>query len=134
MAVSAGLPMRILIVETDLQFLAQMKRGLEQAGHQVTAANDGMGAWDYLTGTDPPDLLVTRLHLGSGSPPGTALGLQAQAHDPPIPVVYIPATAELADPEHGAILTKPFTITELVAVANRLLNIEARGGVLSCGA
>jgi DNA-binding response OmpR family regulator len=124
--------MRILIVETDLQFLAEMKQGFEQAGHQVTIANEGMGAWGYLTGTDPPDLLVTRLHLGSGSPPGTALGSQAQAHDPPIPVVYIPATAELAklaDPDHGAILTKPFTVAELVAAANRLLNIDARGRI-----
>jgi DNA-binding response OmpR family regulator len=124
--------MRILIVETDLQFLAEMKQGLEQAGHQVTVANDGMGAWGYLTGTDPPDLLVTRLHIGTGSPPGTALGLQAHAHDPPIPVVYIPATAELAklaDPEHGAILTKPFTVTELLTVANQLLNTDA-GGVI----
>jgi DNA-binding response OmpR family regulator len=69
--------MRILIAETDLAFLTEVKLALEAGGHEVIVANDGMGAWGYLAGTTPPDLLITRLHLGLGSPPGTALGLHA---------------------------------------------------------
>jgi DNA-binding response OmpR family regulator len=116
--------MRILIAETDLRLLTEMKQALEQAGHNVTASNNGMGAWGYLTSAEPPDLLVTRLRLGAGAPPGTALGLHAQlAHRPPIPVIYIPSDAErakLADPEHGAVLVKPFALSELVATVHRL--------------
>ena len=116
--------MRILIAETDLVLLRRMKQALEQAGHDVTAANDGMGAWGYLASSNPPDLLVTRFRLGSGAPPGTALGLHARSSQPRIPVIYIPASAERAahaDPEHGAILIKPFAVTELVATVHRLL-------------
>jgi DNA-binding response OmpR family regulator len=117
--------MRILIAETDLPLLTEMRRALEQAGHQVTVANDGMGAWGYLAGTKPPDLLVTRLRLGSGSPPGTALGMHAQAQHPRIPVIYIPSSAESAkqaDAGHGLVLIKPFPVAELVAAVNRLLH------------
>ncbi len=120
--------MRILIAETDLQFLAEMKQALEQVGHEVIVANDGMGAWGYLAGIQPPDLLVTRVHLGKGSPPGTALGLHAQTRRPRIPVIYIPGSmdrAAFADPEHGAILVKPFAVAELVAAVNRLLGPSA---------
>jgi CheY-like chemotaxis protein len=116
--------MRILIAETDLLFLREMKQALEQAGHHVTASNNGMEAWLCLTGTPPPDLVVTRFHLGSGMPPGTALGLHAYASHPRIPVIYIPASAERAehaDPEHGAVLVKPFAVTDLVATVDQLL-------------
>lgn len=73
---------RILVAETDLECLAAVKLTLEAIGHEVTVANDGMGAWGYLAGTAPPDLLITRLHLGAGSPPGTALGMHAQSRTP----------------------------------------------------
>jgi CheY-like chemotaxis protein len=121
--------MRILLAEPDLQRLAAMRHVLEHAGHEVMVANDGMVAWDYLTGATQPDLLVTAMHLGVGLPPGTALGLQAQSHHPPVPVIYVPADADLAklaDHEHGAILQNPFEETELVATVNRLW-CERRG-------
>jgi hypothetical protein len=72
----------------------------------------------------PPDLLVTRLHLGSGKPPGTALGLHARSCHPRIPVIYTPGSldlAEHADQEHGAILVKPFAVRDLVQTVNQLL-------------
>jgi CheY-like chemotaxis protein len=115
---------RILVAETDLLLLAEMTHALENAGHDVTASTHGMGAWDYLVATPPPDLLVTQIHLGPDMPPGTALGLRAGSHVPPIPVIYIPASIELAkhaDPGHGAILVKPFAVLELVEAVNRLL-------------
>jgi DNA-binding response OmpR family regulator len=120
--------MRILIAETDLRFLAEVKLALETAGHEVTAANDGMGAWGYLAGTAPPDLLITRLHLGPGSPPGTALGMHAQSRNPRIPVIYIPADGErakLVDPDHGAVLVKPFVLGDLVATIQRLHSLNS---------
>jgi DNA-binding response OmpR family regulator len=119
-------PMRILVAETDLEFLAAVKVALEEEGHEVTVANDGMGAWGYLAGTAPPDVLVTRLHLGLGSPPGTALGMHAQSRTPRIPVIYIPADnerARLADPEHGAVLVKPFPLGDMLATIQRLLGV-----------
>ena len=117
--------MRILVADSDLVFLREMKQGLEQAGYEVIACGDGMGAWGYLAGAAPPDLVVTRLHLGAGMPPGTALGLHAQTRHPRIPVVYIPSSAERAaqhaDPQHGAVLVKPFAVTKLIETVDRLL-------------
>jgi DNA-binding response OmpR family regulator len=116
--------MYVLIAETDLELLAEMRLALEEAGHTVTAVTNGMSAWSHLTGTRCPDLLITRLHLGSGTPPGTALGLRAQASDPPIPVIYIPAKterAEYADRSHGAVLIKPFSVADLVMVSSSLV-------------
>ena len=115
--------MLILIAETDVEPLKKMARALEQAGHRVTAATDGLQAWSALVGAVPPDLLVTRICLGNGKPPGTALGLRAYAHDPPIPVIYIPANPELAqhaDPAHGAVLTRPFTVSDLLRTVERV--------------
>lgn len=116
--------MRILVAETDLPLLAEIGHALEHAGYEVIACSDGMSAWDSLVGAVPPDLVVTRSHLGSGMPPGTALGLHAYSCDPRIPVVYIPASVDLAehaDPAHGAVLMKPFVVSELVAMVNRLV-------------
>jgi CheY-like chemotaxis protein len=128
-APSEFLLMRVLVAETDLRLLAEMKHALEHAGHEVTASNDGMGAWECLADGAPPDVLVTRIRLGPGMPPGTALGMRAQSSQPPIPVVYIPASAERAehaDPEHGAVLIKPFAGADLVETIDRLMgNTEA---------
>jgi DNA-binding response OmpR family regulator len=118
--------MRILIAETDLGLLAAVKVALEAEGYEVTVANDGMGAWGYLAGIAPPDLLITRLNLGAGSPPGTALGMHAQSRIPRIPVIYIPADKEragLADPDHGAVLVKPFPLEDLLATIQRLVEV-----------
>jgi DNA-binding response OmpR family regulator len=115
--------MRILMAESDLQFLAEMKPALEKAGHKVITASDGWMGWSLLTGPAPPALLITGLHLGTGAPPGTALGLRAHAHRPRIPVVYVPTTpelAKLAHPDHGAVLSRPFVGAHLVALVHRL--------------
>lgn len=115
--------MHILLAETDASLLQDMKQAFEQIGHGVIAASNGMRAWAYLTGT-APDLLVTCIHIGSGMPPGTALGMHAQSRQPRIPVIYTPASldwAKHANPGHGAILIKPFAIAELISTAQRLL-------------
>jgi DNA-binding response OmpR family regulator len=115
---------RILVAETNLLLLHDMKQALEQIGHEVIVMNDGMKAWVYLTGSTPPDLLVTCIDIGPGTPPGTALGMHARSRQPRIPVIYTPSRidlAEYADPEHGAVLVKPFAIQDLVEAARHLL-------------
>jgi DNA-binding response OmpR family regulator len=118
----------ILIAETDLLFLAEMKLALEQSGYDVLSCSESMAAWDYVVGSEAPDLLVTRCRLGLGAPPGTALGLQAQSHHPRIPVIYIPSSVEMgeyADPKHGAVLIKPFAAADLIATVDQLLGKSA---------
>src|SRR5207245_304512 len=71
--------MHILVAETNTSFLDEIKHALEQEGHTVLAATNGMQAWTQLTDNTAPDLVVTRCHLGAGMPPGTALGLYARS-------------------------------------------------------
>jgi DNA-binding response OmpR family regulator len=114
--------LRILIAATDIPFLGEMEQALAQAGYKVIACTDGMEAWDYLASTVLPDLLITSIDLGPGMPPGTALGLHAHADK--VPVIYTPKNAEMAghaDPDHGAVLARPFDVSSLVATAQRLL-------------
>jgi DNA-binding response OmpR family regulator len=113
--------MRILIAETNLQFRVEMNRALDSAGHKIISASDGLLGWSYLTGPAPPDLLITGLELGTGAPPGTALGLRAHAQR--IPVIYTPETAALAQyahPHHGAVLTRPFHVADLLTIVRQL--------------
>ena len=124
--------MRILIAESNLQLLAQMRHALGEAGYSVLGASDVWLALGFLTGPAPPNLLVTGLPLGSGSQPGTVLSMRAQAQRPRIPVLYVPATSELAkfaNPDHGAVLIKPFAASEFVATVSRLL--ERRPGTIT---
>lgn len=117
--------MRILVAEPNLLLLAQIEDALKQAGYDVIKCSDGMGAWTVLNDA-APDLLVTCIDLGKGTPPGTALGLRAYSFQPPIPVIYTPASvddAAHAENEHGHVLVKPFPVSELVATVGHLLNL-----------
>jgi CheY-like chemotaxis protein len=116
--------MHILVADPDLALLRDIAQALEQVGHRVTKAGDGMTAWGYLLGIKPPDLLVTGIYLGPQMPPGTALGFHASACTPRIPVLYLitgPEQAQLIDPDHGAVLLKPFLPASLTAIVHQLL-------------
>ena len=114
--------MHVLIAETDPRLRYETVTALQNVGYKVTAASDGLLAWSYLTGPRPPSLLITQIRLGVGTPPGTALGLRA--HSQRIPVIYTPTDIEmagLADPEHGAVLVRPFAINDVLATIRRLV-------------
>ena len=60
--------------------------------------------------------------------------MHAYSCHPKIPVVYIPANAEQAahaDPDHGLVLTKPFSGVELVAAVKRLLLVPSIDNCIS---
>ena len=116
--------MRILIADTNETFLAAVALALRRAGHKVLTASNGMQAWDYLLATaGRPDILITDIHLGVGSPPGSALGLRARAYQPPLPVIYVPSSpdfAAYADLEHGVVLPQPVAVIDVVNAVKRL--------------
>ena len=117
--------MRILIADTNETFLAALALALRQAGHKVLTANNGMRAWDYLATADRPDVLITDMHLGVGSPPGSALVLRAQAYQPALPVIYVPSSPDFpayADLEHGVVLPQPVSVRDVVDAVKRLVS------------
>jgi DNA-binding response OmpR family regulator len=117
-----GIRMKVLLVENDELSADALGYALEHAGFDVTVMCSPLQAWDHLSRNNRIDLLVTRLSFGPGQIPGTAIGARAWSNG--VPVIYIPATRELAThavEEHGAVLVKPFAAFTLVTTAQRVV-------------
>ena len=114
----------VLLVEDEEVVRRFAARALRGQGWTVREAADGESALSALAGEGGIDLLLTDLKLPDI--PGTAVIEQARRARPELPVVLISGelTAEEAlDPTDGrlSVLAKPFTLAELVAQAQRLL-------------
>ena len=114
----------MLLVEDEEVVRRFAARALRGQGWTVREAADGESALSALAGEEGIDLLLTDLRLPDI--PGTAVIEQARRARPELPVVLISGelTAEEAlDPADGrlSVLAKPFTLAELVAQAQRLL-------------
>src|ERR1700759_3767502 len=105
----------ILIVDDDLLFAEATKRVLASAGFRVSTATHFTEALRILESDDPPELLLTDIHMPS-SINGIALSRMARMRHRDMCVVYVtgydlPAgVGELKEP----ILRKPISDDELV--------------------
>ena len=115
---------RILVVddEPDQRFL--LRRIFERAGHEVSDATDGAAALRAVR-ESAPDLVVTDMMMPVMS--GVELvrclrGDPATAH---IPILAASGDSHLAGAA-DAVLTKPYDVHHLLAVAEALLK-EGRG-------
>jgi two-component system, chemotaxis family, sensor kinase CheA len=93
-------PPSLLLVEDSLVIRTQMKRILNGAGYQVTAANDGMEGWEKLqAGTF--DLVVSDVEM----PRWTGLELTTEIRKHPeyqdLPVVLVTTLSQSADRDRG---------------------------------
>ncbi|GAA2513202.1 response regulator [Pilimelia columellifera] len=110
---------RVLVVddEPDLRFL--LRRALERAGYEVTDAHQGATAM-AVAHDSPPDLVVTDMMM----PVMGGVELIERLHTDPvtaaIPIVAVSGDTHLAT-EADAVLRKPFSPEQLVAVCDALL-------------
>ncbi|WP_296262757.1 MULTISPECIES: response regulator [unclassified Pseudomonas] len=113
----------IILVEDEQDILTIMVEILEMEGHRVRAFSEADSAWSHIqhNGFDA-DLLVTDLRM-----PGRidGLGLVQRMHDllPQMPVVVASgfhAAVNTLDYDHVHWLNKPFTLTQLQAICQRL--------------
>ncbi|CAG5009138.1 hypothetical protein DYBT9275_04431 [Dyadobacter sp. CECT 9275] len=112
-------PLKILIVEDDLQTAHEIQACAEEAGHQVTGiARDAKGAMK-LVKNDPPDIAVIDIKLGKLPEAGIAIAQEILSQHW-IPFIYLssysdPATVEKARKTFpSAYLLKPFRPQELL--------------------
>lgn len=113
---------RVLIVEDEEGLLEILDLNFSSAGYQVLTAADGVAAWQ-LFDQEQPDLLVLDLNLPRMS--GFRL-LELVRSESELPVLILTAydfaeAEEIAQHRPDAFVKKPFDVTELVQIADRLI-------------
>jgi PAS domain S-box-containing protein len=121
----------ILIAEDDDLVLEHLKNQLVSLGYRVSAAMSGPEALDVLRAHDDVALLLTDIVMPGGMN-GRELAEHAQAERPSLKVLFTSGYTENAIVHHGrldtgvALLTKPYTRSELATKVRRVLD-EDRG-------
>jgi len=131
--------MRILVVEDERKVAKFIRQGLEEEGHAVEVAADGVTALDLLLDAPPYDLVVLDLMLPGRDGLGVLRSLRERSID--TPVLVLTARDALPDRVRGLdlgaddYLTKPFAFEEFLARVRALLRRAAarRDPVLRVG-
>ncbi len=125
---------RVLLVEDEFLVRAIIAEAMSDAGLDVIAADSGDAAAALINDSDGIDLLVTDMQM-PGTLDGLAVARRARQRHPDVAVIYMTGRPEVLDRlgplgPHDAVLPKPFGITEVLAVARRLLDRppDAAGG------
>jgi CheY-like chemotaxis protein len=125
---------RIIVAEDEAALRGYLRRGLQQLGHVITAAEDGAEALELLRQEDGAfDLLLADIKMPVMD--GIALTLAAARAYPDLKIVLMTGypdqrtrTTGLDGLIHG-FLEKPFTLAELTfAVAAALAGSRSSGG------
>jgi CheY-like chemotaxis protein len=118
-----GSAVRALVAEDDPIIRMLMVETLEDAGHEVLEARDGVEAFRLMDDPDAVGLVVTDFHMPGFD--GVAVARRARARHPAIPVLFVSARADIlagaGAPEPYTALKKPFTMAELTAAVAKLL-------------
>lgn len=116
------MPLRIVLIHDDMDFLQTAAAGLRAAGYDVTAYNASLAALDALEAAPTVELLITRISFSPGSPHGVALAMMARQRIPNLKVLFV---ARPEDQEHtegiGEFMAAPVSIPELVKRVSTML-------------
>jgi DNA-binding response OmpR family regulator len=111
---------KVLIADDDPDILDLVAFKLEQAGHQLVTAGDGITALAEAR-REPPDVVVLDVSMPGMSGLDICRELRADPATAAIPVILLTARAQEADVEAGFdvgaddYVTKPFSPRELVS-------------------
>jgi DNA-binding response OmpR family regulator len=110
--------MKLLIVEDEKRMVQLLRKGLEEEGHIVVCAGDGLEGWDLCKTYDFDmiilDIMMPRLD-------GYELAKRLRADKISTPILMLTAKDSVQDIVHGLdlgaddYLTKPFSFNELLA-------------------
>ncbi|MGE3819333.1 MAG: response regulator transcription factor [Isosphaeraceae bacterium] len=114
----AGRPLRILLVEDDVDASKGLARLLEHKGYVVRAVLDGRSALDSLTHEPAPDVLLTDVQLPDLD--GLSIVREAKKLNPSTRIALITGWDFPSDEQEmktlgvDGILLKPFEVRELI--------------------
>lgn len=112
-------PICILVAEDDLAVRRLLRRILEAENYAVVEAVDGTAAWNALSGTPTPDLILLDLALPSRD--GLSIVRDVRGRGCAVPIVVVSSHAEemrkveALDLGADDYITKPFGAPELLA-------------------
>jgi DNA-binding response OmpR family regulator len=117
------MPAHIVVVHNEPSIVKPLAVSLRADGHEVSAFDDSLLAWDVLCKAQDVQLLVTRMDFGYGKPDGVALARWARVTLPGVKVLFV------ARPEFdkqaegvGAFLSLPVSVPEVVKAVRRMLS------------
>ncbi len=117
---------RILVAEDDSAVREFVDRSLRHDGHEVVTAHDGLDALDKLHAA-PCELLITDIVMPGMD--GIALALKVAKDFPDVAIVLMTGYAAERQRAHNLeilihrVLAKPFTLTQLCAIAAEALAV-----------
>jgi len=116
----------ILIVDDDAFYRDLVLWILEDAGFQVTAAEDFSTAIKVIEGDQRVHLLLADVQMPIGTPNGVAISRMARLRRHKLPIIYMtgfydPARLRAVEPDI-AVLSKPFTGQNLLRMVETALN------------
>ena len=113
---------RALVVDDDAALRMLIRVNLELEGFEVVEAATVDDAEASLR-SSAPDVVLLDVHLGGTDSRSLAARIRAQG----IPVALVTGSVDVSEyrDRADAVVTKPFTPQDLVAVARRLARVEA---------
>jgi CheY-like chemotaxis protein len=119
----------LLIVEDEKRMVELLRKGLQEEGHTVIAAKDGLEGWDFAK-TYTFDVIILDIMMPRLD--GYELAKWLRTEKVPTPILMLTAKDSVQDIVHGLdlgaddYLTKPFSFDELLA---RVRAISRRAAV-----
>ena len=117
---------RILVADDDRAVAEFVRRALTHGGHTITLVEDGLAALHVLeTNDDPFDLLLTDIVMPQMD--GIALALKVARDYPTLRVLLMSGYAAERQRAHNLdviiqrVISKPFTLNELIKVVDEVL-------------
>lgn len=110
--------MKLLIVEDEHRMVELLRKGLEEEGHAVVCAQDGLEGWELCKGYTFDMIILDIMMPGMD---GYELAKRLRAEKLPTPILMLTAKDSVQDIVHGLdlgaddYLTKPFSFNELLA-------------------
>jgi CheY-like chemotaxis protein len=116
----------ILIVDDDVFYRNLVSWILEDAGYQVTTAENFFAAIKIIESDQRVHLLLADLQMPVGTPNGVAIGRMVRLRRHKLPIVYMtgfydPGKIRVIEPDIP-ILSKPFTGQDLLRMIEGVLN------------
>ena len=131
--------MHILVVEDERKVASFIKQGLEEEGHSVDVAGDGVSALTHVLDGPPADLVVLDVMLPQRDGLSVLTAMRERGLDTPVLVLTardsVPDRVTGLDLGADDYLTKPFAFEEFLARVRALLRRGAspRAAVLRVG-